>query len=457
MEFGLFGFRVRVEITFLIIAVLFGLSGQSGLTGQTQWLFLAVWVGIMFFGVLAHELGHAFAFKLYGFDSHIVLHGMGGVTIPISDGKLTPWRHIVISVAGPAVGITIGVIVLVLQATVLHAPAGSVGAEVVESLVWVNLGWGVLNLLPMLPLDGGHVMSAVFDLFTKGNGMRPALFVSIAVAGLVGLLAISVGAVYGALLCALFIFGNIQALRASRQASRPDPSLHGRLQEARQLLEQGQAERAIAVAEALVRDARTSDMVAAGLQVVAYGHIAREDVAAAASAVKRFPNDKIPDLALQGILLLGEDRPEDAIAPLRSAFDRAPGRLTGLLLLEALCSSGRFESAVDFVVGPASRVIGDEGFRRVVPAAFEAEAFVDAARAGKAWFERAKIPEVAYNVACALARAGREGEAMEWLGRAVDAGFRDLPMLEKDGDLAPLRARPDYAELRARIERAATA
>ena len=32
------------------------------------------------------------------------------------------------------------------------------GHMAVSSLLWVNFGWGVFNLLPVLPFDGGHVL-----------------------------------------------------------------------------------------------------------------------------------------------------------------------------------------------------------------------------------------------------------------------------------------------------------
>ena len=33
--------------------------------------------------------------------------------------------------------------------------------------VWVNLGWGLLNLAPVLPLDGGHIASTAAASFAR--------------------------------------------------------------------------------------------------------------------------------------------------------------------------------------------------------------------------------------------------------------------------------------------------
>ena len=56
-----------------------------------------------------------------------------------------------------------------------------------------------------------------------------------------------------------------------------------------------------------------------------------------------------------------------------------------------------------------------------------------------------------YNIACAHARAGRPDPAMEWLNRAVAAGFLDgvgnLEHLRVDPDLESLRSRPEFRRL----------
>jgi tetratricopeptide (TPR) repeat protein len=56
-----------------------------------------------------------------------------------------------------------------------------------------------------------------------------------------------------------------------------------------------------------------------------------------------------------------------------------------------------------------------------------------------------------YNLACAYARVGQKDKAIEALSRAVDEGFADRAGMEKDEDLAPLRADPRFQQLLSRI------
>jgi Zn-dependent protease len=55
------------------------------------------------------------------------------------------------------------------------------------ALVLVNLYWGILNLLPVFPLDGGQVARELCEAKQRGRGLQTALKISIGVAGAVAI------------------------------------------------------------------------------------------------------------------------------------------------------------------------------------------------------------------------------------------------------------------------------
>jgi stage IV sporulation protein FB len=144
---------VRIEFPFLLVTVLLGFTGR-----QSAMLLLG-WTVAVFISVLVHELGHAVVGRLYGSPTSIVLHGMGGLTFRNGGRYPSVREDILVSLAGS-----------VTQIVLLGIPAylithdnpmlffTSYGWYVFFwDLMWVSLGWGIINLLPILPLDGGNI------------------------------------------------------------------------------------------------------------------------------------------------------------------------------------------------------------------------------------------------------------------------------------------------------------
>ena len=101
LNFEIFGFPVRVAPWFWVAALV--LSGGGGATPLSVFAFAAA----LFISILIHELGHTFAFRYYGQNSHIVLYHFGGLAVPTgrswnsARSANNPWNQIVISAAGP--------------------------------------------------------------------------------------------------------------------------------------------------------------------------------------------------------------------------------------------------------------------------------------------------------------------------------------------------------------------
>jgi stage IV sporulation protein FB len=67
----------------------------------------------------------------------------------------------------------------------LHIP--TITEAIVESLFFINFFWGLINLLPVWPLDGGQISREFFAWLSPHNGERIALGISLVVSGLVAI------------------------------------------------------------------------------------------------------------------------------------------------------------------------------------------------------------------------------------------------------------------------------
>jgi stage IV sporulation protein FB len=182
LNFRVFGFPVRVHPWFWLGAALIG----ADFFARGGPLLLLVWIGVVFLSVLVHELGHAAAFRWFGADSHVVLYVFGGLAVPWSEVR-GRWRRIVVALAGPFAGFALLAVVYFSNLYYPWAGTGRYVAVTYLSLYFVNLYWGILNLLPVFPLDGGRVAQEVCSYATRRNGLRISLEISVGVAGLIAL------------------------------------------------------------------------------------------------------------------------------------------------------------------------------------------------------------------------------------------------------------------------------
>ncbi len=171
-----FGIPIRVHPSFWLGSILFGSNLQS-----SQLIF--IWVVCAFISILIHELGHALTAESFGWPTEIVMYFGGGLAISQRNRGNSPWRSIAVSLMGPLAGFLLyGLVFLVDRLVcqnykgVLHIPSSDgLGDDyriyvlvAVNFLLFMNLYWGLLNLLPVLPLDGGHILES----FCESLGFR---------------------------------------------------------------------------------------------------------------------------------------------------------------------------------------------------------------------------------------------------------------------------------------------
>jgi Zn-dependent protease len=155
------GTPIGVDFNFLILIVLFVAMNYNAQLGIHYAL---LWIPVLFLSVLIHELAHAAAFGILGFgSSRIVLTGMGGVTYNDSR-NIRPWQDVLISLAGPISSFGL----MFLGMFLMNTRIGQTDKMLVAFLplmVAANFFWGLFNLIPLHPLDGGHATRSFFRMF----------------------------------------------------------------------------------------------------------------------------------------------------------------------------------------------------------------------------------------------------------------------------------------------------
>ena len=213
LDFQVLGFPVRIHPFFWLAGFLLGFSG-----GRDAGILLVLWLVAFFVSILVHELGHALMMRRFERDAHIVLYAMGGLAIegrPRDFGFGSPWsfdsytgyqpkqrspkEQILISAAGPGIQfVLLGLIIALVYATggdvkaefsgILPYLDPQLGGELGKNLnllrlvavmLQINLYWPIINLLPVLPLDGGQIALQVLMQQDPWGGTRRALWLSV--------------------------------------------------------------------------------------------------------------------------------------------------------------------------------------------------------------------------------------------------------------------------------------
>lgn len=230
VNFSVFGFPVRIAAFFWLAALILGSNEINfGRTAIFSWI-LAVLVSI-----LIHELGHAFAHRYYGFTSHIVLYHFGGLAIRSGSEwqRSHPKNDVVISLAGPLVQMTVAVVLAMFVMVIGYArpPLGPLSGffplfngetrslppllnTFVQQFQYVSIYWGLLNLLPVYPLDGGQIARNLFLLFGGQNAIQHSLILSTVTAAVIAIWGFQNGNTFFAIMFGLLGYSSYQVLQS---------------------------------------------------------------------------------------------------------------------------------------------------------------------------------------------------------------------------------------------------
>ncbi|HEV7224424.1 MAG TPA: site-2 protease family protein [Pirellulales bacterium] len=218
LHFAVAGVPVRVHPLFWLISLLLGVGAWNEPNPPKE---ILLWVAAVFVSIVVHELGHALAFRFYRQRARIVLYSFGGLAIADSQEPFGgygdyassyreergPGAKIMISFAGPLAGFLFAALVLLaiwlsghqkpvvfggpMLLAIPFEPYESENLNVVlRNLLFVNVFWGLVNLLPIFPLDGGQISRELLTHYHPRDGLRQSLLLSIFAAIVVALWAL---------------------------------------------------------------------------------------------------------------------------------------------------------------------------------------------------------------------------------------------------------------------------
>lgn len=217
---------VRIDPIFWLVAIFIAFLNSNADLGSVNDKIIGtvLWVGIIVFSLLVHEYGHALTAFAFGQSAKIDLIGIGGVT-QRQGKKLKLWQEFIIVLNGPLFSVT-----LAFAAFLLLSQAGKISSQTfyiyaLRVIINVNIFWTIINLLPVQPLDGGRLLSIILESIFGLKGVKAALFLSIILASLIGILFFLVQFVLAGALFFLLAFESYRSWKSSLPLTEEDQSL----------------------------------------------------------------------------------------------------------------------------------------------------------------------------------------------------------------------------------------
>jgi Zn-dependent protease/predicted transcriptional regulator len=198
--FKLLGFQVRIDLSWIIIAVLVTWSLSTGffpfyyqgLSTQAYWVMGIVGALGLFLSIVVHEFCHSLMAKRFDVPMKgITLFIFGGMA-EMSEEPKSAKAEFIIAIVGPLSSLAVAAIFYAIYfggngADIL--PHGASG--VIQYLAFINVVLAAFNCLPAFPLDGGRVLRSI--LWGAKGDLRWATRISSSIGSGFGILLIIMG------------------------------------------------------------------------------------------------------------------------------------------------------------------------------------------------------------------------------------------------------------------------
>ena len=219
-------FRSACILYFWLGSLLLGLGGgERPIPFET-----VIWVAVVFVSILVHEMGHASIQQLFRRApmDHAVRVWRLGILQRLRSTTAEPDSYFV---GGPFCRIRSGGVrcshsvrdaadrggtALIGFPYFGTLPNPSRLNEIILRLLYVNIVWSLVNLLPIYPLDGGQISRQLFTLWNSRHGTLQSLQLSVGTAVLVAAYGFLNGDFYIGLMFGFLAYGNFQAIQFNR-------------------------------------------------------------------------------------------------------------------------------------------------------------------------------------------------------------------------------------------------
>jgi stage IV sporulation protein FB len=212
LRWRLFGISFCIQPSFWLMSALFGylvVGMGMQMQGWDLLKYIGIWVLCTLVSVMVHELGHAVTGRIFGLPGNITLAGMGGQAAGNFE-TLRSWQRVLVILAGPGAGfLFLFVLILInqrpwnfnvvrpLDLEILRIPwqwdlldqintnlkTTPPYSDIMKFLCWMNLFWNIINLIPIIPLDGGMLMREGCTVIAPVRGLWFAFGLSFLLAG----------------------------------------------------------------------------------------------------------------------------------------------------------------------------------------------------------------------------------------------------------------------------------
>jgi membrane-associated protease RseP (regulator of RpoE activity) len=221
VRFSIRGVPIHIRPSFWLVAAIIFPFRLTILARSESWPFLIAWLLVVAVSVIAHELGHALTARRFGARVDMTLYALGGFTRWATAQPISPWRRVLVAAAGSTVGFVLGGLVFLALRNDLVPTDDRVVEFALESFWQVNILWGVLNWLPVRPLDGGHIFLGTMQALFGGSGERVADLVFPVVTIVGGWYAYTRGFVFAAFFAVFILMDEVRRWSATRRQRRP--------------------------------------------------------------------------------------------------------------------------------------------------------------------------------------------------------------------------------------------